>query len=80
MNIKRLWDNKEIEVVEINGRWFALSGWNGEVYLHCWETDEQTFDIEDDQEYKIKPIYQGIGEPDEDGDFEQYDVVDYEIM
>ena len=80
MNIKRLWNNKEIEVVEINGRWFALYGWNGEAYLDCWETDEHTFSKEDGKVYEIKPVYEGIGEPDEDGDYLQYDIVRYEII
>lgn len=73
MNIKRLWNNKEIEVVEINGRWFALCGWNGETYLDCWETDENTFNVEDGKVYEIKPMYNQI----EDDD---YEVVNFEII
>ena len=80
MKTKRLWSNKNIEVVEIDGRWFALYGWNGEAYYNCWETDENTIAIDSDNKYEIKPIYQGIGEPDEDGDYDQYDIVGYEIL
>ena len=80
MKVKRLVGSKETEVVEINGRWFALVGWNGERYIHCWETDENTFALDSDKEYEIQPIYQGVGEPDEDGDYLQYEVIGYEIM
>lgn len=79
MNKKQLWNNPNINVIEINGRWFALSGWNGEKYCDCWVTDENTFSLEDGKIYEITPIYQGIGEPNQDGDFEQYEIIAYEI-
>lgn len=31
------WLDKEIIVVEIDGRFFALNGWDGEYYTRCWE-------------------------------------------
>lgn len=80
MKTKRLWNNSNIEVVEIDGRWFALDGWNGECYLNCWETDENTFNIEDGKHYQLMPVYDGIGEPDEDGNYDQYEIVNYEII
>lgn len=72
MNCKRLWNNSDIEVVEINGRWFALYGWNGEAYLDCWETDENTFNVYDGKVYEIAPVYQANGD--------DYEVVDFEII
>ena len=80
MEIKKLWNNNDIDVVKINGRWFALSGWNGEIYVNCWETDENTFYLEDGKRYDIKPIFKGVGEPDEDGNFEEYEIVSYELL
>lgn len=53
MKIKRLWNNKSILVVKIGERWFALNGWNGEYYEECWETDENTFALDDGNEYEI---------------------------
>lgn len=32
--------HREIEIVEVEGRPIALSGWNGEQYLQCWEVEE----------------------------------------
>lgn len=32
--------SRDIEIVEVEGRPIALSGWNGEQYLQCWEVDE----------------------------------------
>lgn len=61
MKIK--WFAGDIEVVEIEGRFIALDGWNGEKYLDCWEVEE----IVRDTAYgvkvdglKVKPIYEEI--------------------
>ena len=32
----------------------------------------------DNYRYSFKPIYQGIGEPDEDGDYISYDIIGYD--
>ena len=63
------WD---IKVVEIDGIMFALDGWNGEIYMHCWKCDETGTAI-DDKEYRIR---EHLVET-EDGDFE---VESYEVM
>ena len=69
------WDEGDIEIVKINGELYALDGWNGEIYLHCWKClDRFTADPEDKEEYKIRPIY---GKPDEDGN---EDYIGYELM
>lgn len=34
------WKSRDIEIVEVNGRYIALSGWNGESFLDCWEVTE----------------------------------------
>lgn len=31
------WLDKEIVVTQINDRFFALNGWDGERYMRCWE-------------------------------------------
>lgn len=35
------WLDCEIVVVEIDGRFFALNGWDGECYSRCWECGEE---------------------------------------
>ena len=57
------WWTGDIEVVEIEGRFIALDGWNGEEYTDCWEVEE----IIKDTAYgvkvdglKVKPIYEEI--------------------
>lgn len=50
-------------------RWFELYGsnyWNGEVY-----------DLDDG--WSLKPVYKGIGEPDEDGYYEEEELIDIKI-
>lgn len=73
MKTKRLWNNTDIEVVEIDGRWYALNGWNGESYLDCWETDEHTFTMGDGKVYKISPVYEQTVE-------DEFEIVDYVII
>ena len=80
MEVKRLVGSKDIEVVEIDGRWFALCGWNGESYIHCSETNCDAELLDSDKEYEIKPIMQGVGEPDADGDYLQYEIIGYELV
>ena len=67
-----------IDVVKSDGRWFALYGWNGEEYNDCWEVDEDKNPI-DDEVYSVQPIYEGVGEPDEDGYYGDYEIVDYKV-
>lgn len=69
-------ENKEIEVVEINGKWYALNGWNGEAYTDCWETEEPTYgtacEVLNDN-ITVKPIYKKYNE-------QQFDVIGYELV
>lgn len=51
-------------------RWcndFAMNSWNGEY-----------FSLERDK-YNVFPIYKGVGEPDEDGEYVSYELIDAEI-
>lgn len=80
MNRKTLWNNTSIECVEIDNKWFALFGWNGEQYNHCWLVNEDTTNANCPNEFTIKPIYKGIGEQDTDGVYEEYSIVGYEII
>ena len=66
------WNDNSIELVKINGRIYALYGWNGESYIHCWECADEFTVINESIEYEIIPIYT----ENEDGEFE---IVDYEI-
>lgn len=67
------WTGDNIEIVEINNRLYALYGWNGEAYYHCWECADRYTVIDEKIEYVIKPIY----EENPDGEF---DIVGYEIV
>jgi hypothetical protein len=51
---------------------------NGEIY-RAWKYGEELgYDPNDNYAYSFKPIYQGIGEPDEDGDYISYDIIGYD--
>ncbi len=49
-------DTNGIEIIKIDGRFFALNGWNGIDYAHCWECKSK-FEAMDDKEHCLKPIH-----------------------
>lgn len=61
------WFAGDIEVVEIEGRFIALDGWNGEKYLDCWEVEEvvgdTAFGVKEDG-LEVQPVYEEVGEDD----------------
>lgn len=66
--VGNLWNDKNIEIYEIYGKMYALYGWNGEKYLHCWEVlDKDGLQGLVDTEYIIIPIYN------------ECEVVDFEV-
>lgn len=70
-NVGTWWSNREINLVEIDGKVYALYGWNGESFSKSWEClGEQLIDASE-KEYTITPIFK------EDG--EEFEVVAYEV-
>ena len=60
MNFKHAgywWNDKSIELVEIDGEVYALNGWNGEAYLSAWKCTGEHFMDASEEEYRITPIY-----------------------
>lgn len=51
------WNNNDIEIVEIDGELYALNGWNGEKWVHCWKCIDRFTAAEEDAAYEIVPIY-----------------------
>lgn len=67
-------------VIGEDGNFYAYESderWNGE-YYKGWRSDKFGYEIEKGI-WNIKPIYEPVGEPNEDGDYEQYDEKGYEI-
>lgn len=61
-NVGHWWADKSIGLIEINGKVYALSGWNGEKYLECWEcTGEDLMDA-GEEEYILVPNYDSFGD------------------
>ena len=74
MNVKYIgtwWNDDQIEMWEIEGDVYALYGWNGEEYLHCWKCTGTDHMTASEEEYRIKPIY-GEDILDEDGDIVEF--------
>ena len=74
------WNDKNVELVELNGRVFALNGWNGEEFTECWECFGEHHMDSGAEHYTLRPVLRGIGEPDEDGSCDQYETIDYELL
>ena len=48
------WSDDNIEIVEINGNLYALYGWNGEEYNHCWKCADRYTVIDEDIRNSIR--------------------------
>jgi hypothetical protein len=69
------WNSDEIEMVKLGGEWYALDGWNGEIYADCYKYHDRTgHDRADGMTYTITPVY---GEYEEVGS--GFPVLGYEI-
>lgn len=67
------WNDKDIELVEINDTVYALHGWNGEEYTSCWKCSGKYLMDASKEVYCVRPIYKNIGD-----DF--FELVRYEIF
>lgn len=81
------WWNGGQEIVKMdNGELYALDGWNGERWLHCWQCADR-YEYIGDEEYEIRPVYRFQAEKidldalEEGGPEEEraLEVVDYEL-
>ena len=62
----------DIPTVEIDGDIYALSGWNGEKYLDCWQcVGEFNLDASDER-YIITPVWEEISE-------DEWEIIDYDV-
>ena len=69
MIIGTWWSDSNIELVKIDGKIYALDGWNGEKYLHCGECIDRFTAADDNIEYEIRPIYDSSDE-----------IIDFEVI
>lgn len=59
------WNSSSIEMVKLNGEWYCLDGWNGELFTECWKyKDRRGFDRADDETYFIRPVYEEVSDDD----------------
>lgn len=68
-----------IEIVKIDRKLYGLAGWNGEKWCDCWHCNKFGEPL-DDKKYEIAEIVKGVGEADNDGLFDEYETVGYEIV
>lgn len=73
-SIGKWWNDKNIELMEINGKTYALSGWNGERFTKCWECEGEGNREASKEEYTITPKYKCINEEND-----EWEIVEYEV-
>lgn len=62
------WDDRDIKVVEIDGEYLALNGWNGESFVDCFYVKEEwhgrffELDAEHEGTYCADPVYDDLDE------------------
>jgi hypothetical protein len=69
------WNDKNIQLAEVNGAVYALNGWNGEKYTDCWKCSGEFNMTASKESYELTPIYS-----EEDNENGGFDVVDYEVF
>ena len=79
------WCDTDIVICNINGERYALNGWNGEKYLHCWKCIDR-WTAADDREYEVTPIYHWEKWNEEAEEFQDADgnaingIIGYELL
>ena len=65
------WNDDSIQIVEIDGELYALYGWNGEKWVHCWKCIDRFTAVLDGKEYEVIPIHAGFED--------DYETIGYEL-
>jgi len=73
-NVGNWWNDKSIELVDIEGDVYALNGWNGEKYMNAWKCTGEDYMDASEEEYIISPVYS-----DKEDEFGVYEIVGYEV-
>ena len=62
--VDRLWNDTAKKIVEIDGAFYVLDGWNGDSYNHCWEVlDPKGLErVGSGVEYVIEPVYKQVND------------------
>ena len=75
--------NEQYEMVKLGGDWygpFSYLEWNGWHYgpVKRYKTPTD-FEPISKEKYTIEPIQRPIGNPDEDGEYQEYETIGYKI-
>lgn len=81
------WNDDGIEIVEISGNLYALSGWNGEIYANSWRCIDRYTEA-GEPEVAIRPVHRfeeegkDISSIEENSEewYRMVEIVDYRII
>lgn len=80
------WFESDIDVVNIDGTLYALNGWNGERWMHCWRCLDEYTAADEDCAYEIAPVYDWSKWNDDAGEFQDEignsinGIIGYEVL
>ena len=67
------WNDKSLEIYEIDGRKIVLNKWNGEMYWDCFEVSENLLEIISEERFEVKPVYKQISD-------DEFEIIDYILL
>lgn len=70
--VGKWWNDKSIDLVEIDGKVYALYGWNGEEWTQCWECLGEDY-MESGEKCVIRPIWKEVAE-------DEWEIIAYELI
>ena len=79
------WQDTDIDIAFIDMALYALYGWNGEKWLHCWKCIDRFTADPDGKEYDVTPVYDWEAWNEEAGEFQDSNgnaidgVIGYEV-
>lgn len=71
--IGNYWNDKDLEIYEIEGKRIVLNKFDGEKYYDCFELAENLIDILSEDRFEVEPIYKEIKK-------DEFKVIDYKII
>lgn len=75
--VGKWWNSDSVDLIEVDGSVYAAYGWNGMMFMDCWQVDPADhMEVISDERFIMTPEYEEI--EDEDGDIE-LEIVSYDV-
>lgn len=71
--VGRWWNSNDIEMIDLEGKVYALHGWNGEAYKKSWECLGEYHMDASEETYTITPVTEEVAE-------DEFETIGYEVV